>query len=281
MPIFKQVAGLSQRSASERGDQLSPPWPDIAISCGQQSVPYAIAIKRQSPKTFTLHIQSPGVNTRVFDLIAAPEHDLLKGSNVIETRGALHAVTAEKLATEAMCFQRVIAQLPRPFITILVGGSTSAHQVSTEEITELAQRLCTLGRSSGGTLLVTPSRRTGKENEAVLRSHLQQVPSLIWDGISENPYLGMLAVADYVLVTADSICMVSEACATGKPVYVLDVVGGGQRHKRFHDQFASLGITRPYEGKLESWSYETFNEAQRVAFEVRKLMAIHISGEKP
>ena len=70
---------------------------------------------------------------------------------------------------------------------------------------------------------MTPSRRTGAEVEAELRKALADTPSYIWDGQGENPYLAVLALADSLITTADSVNMVSEACFTGKPVHVVDL----------------------------------------------------------
>ena len=121
---------------------------------------------------------------------------------------------------------------------------------------------------------VTPSRRTGKENEAILRERLKSVPAWIWDGTGENPYTGMLALADTILATADSVSMVTEACATGKPVYVIELAGYSRRQGRFHRALEAAGITRPFAGTLERWSYQPIYDAERVAAEVRRLLEI-------
>src|SRR3546814_20453175 len=88
----------------------------------------------------------------------------------------------------------------------------------------LAGQLATLARDGWG-LMITPSRRTGRRNEEILRRALAGLPAEIWDGAGENPYFGSLALADHVVVTGDSVNMVSEAASTGKPVHVVHQIG--------------------------------------------------------
>ena len=136
----------------------------------------------------------------------------------------------------------------------------------------IADNLAALSRRYGASLLVTPSRRTGAANEAVLHERLKGLSAFIWDGSGENPYLGMLALADYLVVTSDSVSMVTEACATGKPVYVIEVESRSRRHGRFHDDLGAEGVTRPFDGTLENWTYEPIYDAGRVAAAVSRLL---------
>jgi uncharacterized protein len=266
------------RSLGPGSDRLAPPWPDIVIGCGRKSVPFSLAIKRASEgKTFTVHIQNPLTDSRAFDLVAAPEHDRVKGTNVISTRGALHPVSAGKLAAAAAHFRARFARLSRPYVAVLVGGPNGRNRLDTFDMARIADNLAALARRYGTSLLITPSRRTGAANEAVLRERLKDLPAFIWDGSGENPYLGLLALADYLVVTSDSVSMVTEACATGKPVYVIDVESRSRRHGRFHDDLAADGVTRPFDGTLENWSYEPIYDAGRVADEVRRLLASRLA----
>ena len=261
-------------SLGKGSDRLVAPWPDMLITCGRKSVPFSLAIKQASAgRTFTLHVQDPLVPAAAFDLVAAPEHDRVKGPNVVTTRGALNAVTEAKLAEAGERFRRRAAGLPSPVVAVLVGGPNGRWRLAPDDMAAIADRLSALARRHGAGLWVTPSRRTGAENERVLRDRLAGVPSLIWDGSGENPYLGMLALADFILVTADSVSMVSEAAATGKPVYVIELAGASRRQRRFHEHLRTLGATRPFNGALERWTYEPIRDAERVAAEVNRLLA--------
>jgi mitochondrial fission protein ELM1 len=92
-------------------EPLAPPWPRLLVSIGRRSVPIALALK-QVAKAFALHIQNPKVPKHRFDLIAAPVHDGYSGDNVINTFGAVHSVTAERLAGSVESFAAKIDPLP-------------------------------------------------------------------------------------------------------------------------------------------------------------------------
>jgi uncharacterized protein len=253
------------------GKPLAPPWPDVLISSGRGSVAAALAVKQASGgKTFAVHIQTPYVDPARFNLVVVPEHDALRGPNVLVARTALHRITKEKLDEAARHFRPLFASLPRPLIAVLVGGSNKRQKVSPEIMTHLADQLADAARKSGGGLAVTPSRRTGAENEAILRERLKNVPSYVWDGSGENPYFGLLALADAIVATGDSVSMVSEACATGKPVYIYNLGDDGRKMRQFHKGLIGAGYTLPFAGIIESWSYEPVNETQRIAAFIRE-----------
>lgn len=254
------------------GGELEPPWPDLLISCGRTSVGCSIAIRRLSRgRTFTVHIQNPHLASRYFDAVVPPEHDGLAGPGVIPTRGALHRVTPARLEEAARRFGPRLAHLPRPRLSVLVGGTSRHHRLTASGAALLAAKLLGLVQSTGAGLMVTTSRRTAPEAEAVLRRRLAGEAVAFWEGEGENPYFAYLALADAIVVTSDSVAMISEACATGKPVYVVELEGrGSKRLRRFLDDFAAAGMVRPFTGALESWSYTPLDERARVAAEIRR-----------
>ena len=261
------------------GDAIAPPWPDLLISTGRQTVAVALAIKTASGgRTFCVQIQNPTMGRRRFDLLAIPRHDRIKGRNVIETDGALHRVTPAKLTAEAEKFRTSLAHLPRPLVAVLIGGSNAIYRMTPEIMRTLAGNLAKLCTDYGAGLAVTASRRTGAENENILRDALQDLPAVMWDGTGDNPYFGYLGLADAIVVTADSVSMTTEACSTGKPVYVAALEGGSPKFERFHAGLRERGITREFEGKLESWSYPPVNDTERVAEEIRLRLDVHRSA---
>jgi mitochondrial fission protein ELM1 len=241
-------------------------WPDVVISSGRGSVAAALAIRRaNSPRTFNIHIQSPYVHPSSFDVVVIPQHDALRGSNVLVTKTALHRVTEARLLEAAEQFSEQLAHLPRPLIAVLVGGANKTQECSPIILKRLGELLLSAARQCGGSLAVTTSRRTGRENEDVLRECLSAAPLFFWSGADENPYFGLLALADAIVVTNDSVSMVSEACATGKPVHVFNLGPSHGKLHRFHQSLLDAGVTRPFEGRLEQWSYDPPRETQRVA----------------
>lgn len=263
------VMGLSGES-----DRLTAPWPDLVISCGRKSVGPAREIRRRSAgRSFCVHIQNPHLKPDSFDLIVAATHDALTGGNVVVTKGAIHRVTPERLRAAAAEYADRLAGLSRPFTAVLVGGPNAVYRMTPDIAAEFAARLASFAAATGGSLLVTPSRRTGDENVAALRDGLAGCRALVWDGAGDNPYFGYLAQADQIVVTCDSVSMVSEACATGKPVYVADLPGGSAKFARFHSALRDEGITRPFTGAPADWRYEPFDDTGMVAGIIRDRMA--------
>jgi mitochondrial fission protein ELM1 len=254
--------------AFENKDTLEPPWPDILIASGRLSVPASLYIYEQSARagkrTFTVQIQNPVISPSNFDLVIVPLHDALDGPNVISTVGALHRVEPDRLAREAERLAPRVAALKRPYIGVLVGGPNASFAMGVREIAELASRLRLLASTMAASLLVTPSRRTGEENTAALKTALGDVPAFVWDGEGDNPYFGLLGLSDYLVVTVDSVNMISEACATGKPVYIYDLPGGSRKSSRFRDALSARGLARIFEIPLASYPAKPLDEMQAV-----------------
>jgi mitochondrial fission protein ELM1 len=245
---------------------LTPPWPDLLISCGRQSVSSSVAVRRASEyKTFTVHIQDPLTDPKQFDVVIVPAHDKVRGENVFVTQGAIHHVSPEKLISAAGHFRPLLASLPRPLISVLIGGKNRHQSFSAALAHDFAGKLRLAATNTGGGLAISFSRRTGAGNETIIRQDLKGYPSYIWDGTGENPYLGLLALADAIVVTSDSISMVSEACSAGKPVYIYELPNGGKRHKRFCESLIKSGTVRPFSGTIEIWKNTALDETRRAA----------------
>src|SRR5437763_1409523 len=159
---------------------LSPPWPDLVIGCGRNTAMPALAIRRASgARTLAAQIQDPGVGHSEFDLLVVPEHDRLRGRRVIVTRGAVHRVTRARLAAERGRFP-ALAALPRPILSVLIGGANKAYRLTLRRLGEIADAIAEVLRDRGGSALVTPSRRTGATGIELLRGRLQNLPVEIW-----------------------------------------------------------------------------------------------------
>jgi mitochondrial fission protein ELM1 len=254
-------------------DRLEPPWPDLLIACGRNSVAPARLVKRASGgQSFWVQVQDPRFARREIDLIVAPSHDPAPGGNVFRTLGAVHRVTQAKLSTEAARWAPVFAALPRPLIAVLIGGDNGAYRLTEQSFGALCDRLVALAKSGVG-LAITPSRRTAAAKRVILERRLAGLPAYIWDGSGDNPYLGILGSADAVLVTADSVSMISEAAATGRPVHIIELEGGSDKFARFHRRMREAGIARPFNGTLEEWHYAPPDDTARAAAEIRRRFA--------
>jgi uncharacterized protein len=245
---------------------VAPPWPDLLIASGRQSIPYARMIRRRSRgRTFVAVLQSPAVSPASFDFVWAPEHDRLSGPGVFSTLVSPHRLTPERLATEAERFAAGIAHLPHPRVAVLLGGTNAVYRLDEKAAAVIADRLVALIERSGAGLMVTPSRRTGDAQMRIIRERLKGKPTVVWDGTGDNPYFGFLGNADAVVVTGDSVNMVGEAAATGKPVHVIELEGGSPKFRRFLDGMYAHGAARRFNGHLENWEYVPLNATKEIA----------------
>lgn len=253
---------------------LVPPWPDLLIASGRKSVAPARAIRHASGgKTFCIQIQDPGIATGAFDLVVAPAHDRLRGDNVVTTLGAMQGVDPAALEAARIAFADRVGQLPRPLAGVLLGGDNAVYRMTPALGETLAAQLRGLAADQGWGLAITPSRRTPDFVIDAIRGALAGLDVDIWDETGANPYMGFLAHADSIIVTGDSVNMVSEAAATGKPVHVVHLEGGSKKFERFHEAMAARGITRPFAGTLEQWTYEPPDDMATVVGEIQRRMA--------
>lgn len=253
---------------SGEGDPLAPPFPDLVIGSGRKAAAPVAAVKRASPRTFTVFIQNPRMPLDAFDAVVAPNHDGLAGPNVVTTTGALSRVTADRLARARDDFRATLEPMPAPRIAVLVGGKSHAVNLSTARANKLGADVADIRARTGGSALVTTSRRTPGPAAEALRAALTGTPSILWRAGQDpepNPYLGFLAWADQVLVTADSVSMLSDAASTGAPVRIVPMDGTRAKLERFHRELVDLGIARHFDGALAERSPAPLAEAERVA----------------
>lgn len=256
-------------------DHIDPPWPDLLIATGRASIPFSLAVKIASGgKTFTVQTQKPRCPASLFDLVIPPRHDRLTGPNVEPILGAPNKIDQAFLDKGRHDIATRIAHLPRPLIAVLIGGASKQHKMPTFWTEQFCADLRAVADKTGAGLMVTASRRTGPRNAAMLKAKLAGRNTFFWDGSGTNPYAGMLATADYFVVTSDSTNMIGDAATTGKPVYVAYLPGGSPKFRRFYDDMAACGAIRPFAGaarkasttgSLEHWSYPPLRETGRVA----------------
>jgi len=245
--------------------RIRPPWPDLVIGAGRRIAPLVAALKRlhQVP---VVQILDPGMPLADFDLVAVPEHDRVTGANVVSTLGAVGRTTPEIVAAAAEPWRDRLGALPRPRIAVLLGGPTSSARFGGGAVGRLVLALQALADQGHG-LMITPSRRTPDGLVARLQRRLAE-RAFVWDRTGDNPYPGILGLADAVLVTEDSVNMASEAASTGKPVYIFPLNRVSAKLDRFHAALMLHGAARRFEGVIETWEYPALAEADRVAAEV-------------
>jgi mitochondrial fission protein ELM1 len=228
--------------------RIAPPWPELAIGCGRRAALMIRCLRDWSDgRCFTVQILDPRVPPHLFDAVLAPQHDGLAGVNVITTLGALHEVDEGWLEQGRAHFS-TFADLPAPRIGVLIGGPHPAQALDDAWIADLQLRLAEWQRRQGGSFLVSTSRRTPTSCARRLREVFAAWPGHYWAGPAdgENPYAGILAWADRIIVSADSVNMISEACATGRPVHTFAPAPIAGKLGRFHQALAAHGHLTPW-----------------------------------
>ncbi len=240
------------------GDMLTPPWPRLLIACGRRSVGPALAVKRASGgRTLAVYVQNPKWARRQFDLVVVMTHDdAAAGDNVMAIDLALHHITAERLEAARSEWRERLAPDDTPVLGVLIGGDNKHYSLTARVTERLIRILRTAHETHGMRVCLTPSRRTGDAAKRRIAGTLSDdAIGTIWDETGPNPYVGILALADRLIVTGESISMVSEALASGRPVHVLPLEGFGRRHERFIKGLVERGLVSRIEADDLDWHF--------------------------
>ncbi len=243
------------------------PYPDMIVSTGYHISTAAKWVKMKRQDTMLVHMMKPKGGQGGFMVLAIPEHDCPKAArNVVSTMGAPHRVSTAKLDTEKEKWQKLLNPEGKKVVSVIIGGSSKTftfNENSVEKLkTQLQERFGEEMR-----YLVTTSRRTGETEHMLLKTHFEKLDSYFYDGEGDNPYFGILALADSIVVTAESVSMLSESCATSAPVYAFDLeqAQGITKLKRFYDGFLTSGRVVDLAEKHKETSFMPHNEAISIA----------------
>jgi len=244
----------------------------IIISCGRKSVIPSIALKKRfGNEIFNIHIQDPKVSLKNFDLIISPEHDNIKGDNVLTTKGSIHYLTKKEITENSRYLQ--LDKEKKQIVAFVIGGPNKYYNYSEEQIHFIFNKVKTLFTPDKFKIVIIPSYRTPERvikkafNTFSFNHHVVKT-------IDKKAYLSSLALADYIIVTCDSTSMISEAAVTGKPVYIAMMKPNKsiRRFRNFYTQFKELGIAKELKDSIDSWSYDKLDEVNRIAPTIKAKM---------
>ena len=244
---------------------------DIIISCGRKSVIPSIYLKKNSKKkTFNIHIQDPKVSLSNFDFIIAPDHDGLKGKNVIISKGAIHYLTLNEIKNN---HNYLIDKLnkDKDYLLLILGGPNKYYDYDDKNLINIFDNIKIISKTNGLQTIIIPSMRTPKKTIDLASEQIGEENFVVKD-IDKKAYLSGLSLAKYIVVTCDSTSIISEASMTGKPIYIADLPPKRHdlRFKKFRKLFSELNITKNLNKKLEIWSYKSLNETARIAEIIKK-----------
>jgi len=273
------VRTLAPRCPPGAGARFGPAFtallaqpPALAIGCGRIAALATRLLKKAGGRV--VQILDPRIDPCHWDLVIAPEHDGLRGENVITLIGSLHPIDSAWLARARDDFP-ALGRLPGPRTALLLGGPTRAVQFDRSAFEVLISKLEFWLARDGGSVMLCGSRRTPKEIARVARERFSEMPGVLWldaaDG--ENIYSGALGWADRIIVSPDSVNMISEACATSAPVFIAEPDRAAGRVRRFIASLEARGRvhaqTRDAGGQV---AVEPLLELPRVVAAVRECL---------
>ncbi len=264
-PIFTPVSQIVYKKLDHSGF-------DLIISCGRKSIIPSIHLKNTSnKKVFNIHIQDPKVNLDNFDFIVAPEHDSIKGQNVITTKGAIHYLTESEINENKDYLNSFIKKDHREVWALILGGPTKYYDYSKKNIKHIFSILYKLLQKHDFQLVVIPSMRTPINTIDYAKEYFGENHTII-KNVDKKAYLSALAISKNILVTCDSSSMISEAALTGKPIYVANIEPkkNDKRFQSFKNLFRELNITRNLGEEIETWNYQKLDETNRIANIIKK-----------
>lgn len=252
-------------------DEATAAPPGLAVGCGRQAALATRLLGAPRGRIRTVQILDPRVDPVHWDLVVVPDHDPLRGANVLTMLGSLHPVDDAWLDGARATFAD-LAALPRPRTALLLGGASAHLRFDRPSFDALAALLGSAVDRDGGSILATTSRRSPPWLAAALRTRFGALPGRIWTGMADgpNPYPGLLAWADRIVCTPDSVNMVSEACATRVPVHVWEPGRVHGRPRRFLEALLQRGRIRATDAVLPPFAVEPLRETARIALEVRE-----------
>jgi len=259
--------------SDKRASPIGGKWPDLVIASGRRAVSYVRQIRRETnDDCFTLYLMDPRTGVNAAHMIWVPEHDWLRGPNVMVTLTSPHIMSPARLEEERRADRSLFGDHTPPYIGVLLGGDSQAFTFDEQSERELAFLLGEVSSKErdGPTLLITASRRTSPSMLSHIRDALRGHKYFFWDGRGENPYLSMLANSEQFIVTADSVNMIGEAVSTGRPVHYYRPTGGHHKIDHFLNSLEEKGAIRELEIPLEPFSYKPIDATPEIAGEVIK-----------
>ena len=249
---------------------------DIVISCGRKSVIPSIYLKNKfKNKIMNIHIQDPKVSLDNFDYIIAPEHDSLKGKNVLTSKGAIHYLTDKEL-NENENYLKSRVDNKKKIAAFIIGGPNKYYNYNDKNIEDIFFKMQNNFINNNYQLIIIPSMRTPKNIIQKAKEYFTKGQVII-ENVDKKAYLSALKLSKIIVVTCDSTSMISEAAITGKPIYVaqMPAIKSNDRFKSFFKLFDSLNITKDLDTVIKNWNYQKLDEAKKISIYIKNKLNNH------
>jgi len=238
----------------------------VLISCGKNSIISSLFLKKNNKNLFNIHIQNPKVNFSNFDLIVAPEHDQIKGINVLSTFGALHYITKEEIDNSGNLFLKYNLSEKDKIVSLILGGPNRYYDFNEIDLGNIFFSIKDNFLDKGFKLIIVRSRRT-PDNIIDFAKKFFLNSAVIIDFVSKEFYLSALKLSKIIIVTCDSISMISECAITQKPIFAAKMKAKrrNSRFEYFLNSFKAKGIIRFLGENIDYWNYPLLDETNRIA----------------
>jgi mitochondrial fission protein ELM1 len=216
-----------------------------------------------------------------FDLVLLPQHDQKlehnHHNNILFFNGSITHIPASKLDRAKEEWKDKINEvlLPGPKIAAIIGGNSKGCRFFVSHASDLANKLINAAHEAKGSIMVTTSRRTpeliSKTILKALEGNQDKVNYFFYDSKTPgpNPYHAILASADYIIVTGDSISMACEAIESGKPTFIYEGQNMlGKKHKKFIEFLFQIKLAKRFKGYLASFKPKGFKNSELIKNEV-------------
>ena len=243
-------------------------YPGIIVTCGRRMAGISLALKARAGQTGTdiktIHLQDPRLDPAFFDMLIVPQHDRVRGDNVIVTKAALNRLSYSHTSASPSTVPHQWRSATSPRVAVLIGGDNRRYKISNGMATHMAQQLTAFAATNNANLFLVPSRRCPVTVFRYLQTALPPDHFVIASYDQPNPYPDILAMADAIIVTSDSVNMASEAASTGKPVLIAYWRPETGRIAKFHQTMHDGNHTAPLTQLLPEGPFVPLDESAMI-----------------
>ena len=252
------------------------PLPKFIITTGKRMAGISIFIKFfLKNKIKTIHIQNPKVSSNYFDLLLIPEHDKIIGKNIINTKGALCFIDNNAIEKSNTSITNNLKHNKKPIILFLIGGDNKRYKPNNTDYYNLMLNIVKASNSIDGKLIILTSRRTPTKAIKIINSMLKKYENdfYLYSGIGLNPYPSILKLANFIIVTSDSVNMISETATFNIPLFVAYLKKEKGKIRDFLENLESLSIIKKFNGKLFDYNKAKLETNDETALKINKFFS--------
>ena len=252
------------------------PLPKFIITTGRRMAGISIFVKLfLKNKVKTIHIQNPKVSSSYFDLLLIPEHDKIIGRNIINTKGALSFIDNNEIEKPQISIKNNLNNIKKPIILVLIGGENKRYKPSNTDYYNLIHDIIIAAESINGKIVILTSRRTPSKALKILNSMLKKYQNdfHLWTGSGENPYPSILQSANYIIVTSDSVNMISETATLNIPLFIAYLNKEKGKIKNFIDDLESRSMIKKFNGKFFYYNKTRLDTNYETALKINKFFS--------